>query len=1022
MTRARSLRNETAINSISPERAGGIMYDTLAYINEMQLQDANPLLLSKIYDSVAEMEADPAPVSDLDGSALLPGQLVCIVTGDPDDPEDGAVYRYDGTEDDTSSWTAVGRIGSAPYLEGFLYMGKAVLTPTPTDPGAPTQKVFYEASEPGTYGNFGNLVVNDGEIVYFKFDGDAWSKDVTGAASAKSVERKTGSYDKSGELVAGSPAEHSIAGPFSSGQIIRARCAGTASVASGAIKMRDDASTALASLSINGDSVELTLASDTDEIKFVTAGGNITASGKITYYVETGPALAPEQIAALQNDVSKNRNVLNISELFPTGGTGGTNVYATRADARAKCTIGSGLRKLGAILTYLTPSGWVLEEFVGSATSDWTTATRWRDLTEGSNVYVYTMGIGESRADVRNKVPWANRQTGAMVVYFDGLAWCIDQFINSDVSTWSTSRYETYWADLLKAGQTPNKKHSLEMAQGLAEQGIAVTGTPGTRGATYEVELQSGGIFVLSFEFKFPRDIQQTADTLQLAKLDKLSTGNVSGGFCIDIFKALPTAQAPFAQPYFGAGLNFYGIAQKNNAYGSRYRPSGTPNKQFVGKDAVAIRYAGDITQAANRDVVLTINDTGLVVKHSTNDAVIVSEPFPVSKSMNEWAATLATKCASGGAYDGIIEFVFLLVEGYSTDDLLRVADIPLVGDYSAQDANKGWQAFPCFLPYYDDEWHTIDVRVDFSKQTSRDVLVCLFDGTEISCPSTAPGVTGNGVFSATFTLGGSDILVRNFSFEQNKTQTGRPKIIVCMTHGISDGVYDPETPNAYITLGRMQWLLNTFKAHGFEHITYDEIAAYINGNGEVPDKCFTIIHDDQYYYRDWSDPLSSRFRQLMMQNNARVSFCPTITEMSYPERVAAMNKDKSFFCFHPHGLHGDGVATKHGYADFMTFYRTLFSDFRDKIGASNLYTYPEGKYDVNVIKLLGYLGICYSSLVGNNVIQLRNYADTQYLTQRTLTFTSRANNALSQPRLQIDDNDLTEERLAEYLDYMDSI
>jgi len=189
MNRARSLRNETAINSISPERAGGIMYDTLAYINEMQLQDANPLLLSKIYDSVAEMEADPAPVSDLDGSALLPGQLVCIVTGDPDDPEDGLVYRYDGTEDETSSWTAVGRIGSAPYLDGFLYMGKAVLTPTPTDPGAPTQKVFYEASEPGTYGNFGNLVVNEGEVVYFKFDGDAWSKDVTGAATKAQLDR-----------------------------------------------------------------------------------------------------------------------------------------------------------------------------------------------------------------------------------------------------------------------------------------------------------------------------------------------------------------------------------------------------------------------------------------------------------------------------------------------------------------------------------------------------------------------------------------------------------------------------------------------------------------------------------------------------------------------------------------------------------------------------------------------------------------------------------------------------------------
>ena len=235
MNRARSLRNETALNSISPERAGGIMYDTLAYINEMQLQGANPLLLSKIYDSVAEMEADPAPVSDLDGSALLPGQLVCIVTGDPDDPEDGLVYRYDGTEDDTSSWTAVGKIGSNPYLEGYQYMGKAVLTPTPTDPGVPTQKVFYQATESGTYGNFGNLVVNDGEAVNLKWDGTAWSKEVAEIATDSQLNRKTlqiiplnsaqkeDYYINTSDLVDTTETIRSILFPFTGRHIIKAK-------------------------------------------------------------------------------------------------------------------------------------------------------------------------------------------------------------------------------------------------------------------------------------------------------------------------------------------------------------------------------------------------------------------------------------------------------------------------------------------------------------------------------------------------------------------------------------------------------------------------------------------------------------------------------------------------------------------------------------------------------------------------------------------------------------------------------
>ena len=186
MQRAQALRKETALDSISPERAGGIMYDTLSYINQMQLQDANPILLSKIYSSVEAMQADTAPVSDITGKALRPGQVVVIVTSSTSSQDYGVVYRYNGIADGASSWTAVGKIGSSPYLEGYLYAG--IATPA-TDPQTAniTQRVFYRAVEPGTYTNFGGIVVNSGEVVNLKFDGSSWSKEVTGEASAASV-------------------------------------------------------------------------------------------------------------------------------------------------------------------------------------------------------------------------------------------------------------------------------------------------------------------------------------------------------------------------------------------------------------------------------------------------------------------------------------------------------------------------------------------------------------------------------------------------------------------------------------------------------------------------------------------------------------------------------------------------------------------------------------------------------------------------------------------------------------------
>ena len=159
--RAEALKEETALNSISPERAGGIMYDTLIYINQMQMQESNPLLISKIYASVAAMEADSAPVSDLTGRALVPGQVVCIVTPDTSSADYGVIYRYNGTTGGASSWSATGKIGSLPYMIGYQFKG--VATPS-TNPGTPDQKVFYLAFASGVYTNFDNTRVNDGEV------------------------------------------------------------------------------------------------------------------------------------------------------------------------------------------------------------------------------------------------------------------------------------------------------------------------------------------------------------------------------------------------------------------------------------------------------------------------------------------------------------------------------------------------------------------------------------------------------------------------------------------------------------------------------------------------------------------------------------------------------------------------------------------------------------------------------------------------------------------------------------------
>ena len=213
LARALSLRQETALNSITPNRAGGIMYDTLLVLNQMQLEGGS-LLISKVYASVSAMEADTTPTSDLTGRALKPGQLVVIVTSDSSSSDMGSEYRFNGP----GSWTYVGKVGGLPLdtvptqsstkgitsggvytalaamnAEGYKYMGLATPGSGGTAPGTPNQPVFYIAG-PGSYPNFGSITVASGYLGFIKYSSGSWT--VESVAVGKDYDEQISSLDE----------------------------------------------------------------------------------------------------------------------------------------------------------------------------------------------------------------------------------------------------------------------------------------------------------------------------------------------------------------------------------------------------------------------------------------------------------------------------------------------------------------------------------------------------------------------------------------------------------------------------------------------------------------------------------------------------------------------------------------------------------------------------------------------------------------------------------------------------------
>ena len=70
--------------------------------------------------------------------------------------------------------------------EGYTFLGVATIS---TNPTTPEGKAYYLAGAAGTYSNFGNIVVAADEVALLVWNGTAWSKVVTGAASKSEVSR-----------------------------------------------------------------------------------------------------------------------------------------------------------------------------------------------------------------------------------------------------------------------------------------------------------------------------------------------------------------------------------------------------------------------------------------------------------------------------------------------------------------------------------------------------------------------------------------------------------------------------------------------------------------------------------------------------------------------------------------------------------------------------------------------------------------------------------------------------------------
>ena len=338
--------------------------------------------------------------------------------------------------------------------EGYQFMGMA----TPTNPATaqtPDYKCFYLATTPGTYTNLGGLVVADGEVALLKYD-SSWTKEVTGIATAAQLNQL--GQELSADIA-------SIDGTINLvGFLIK-----DSGIDEDGTKVTNN-NRSIVFIRVAKDSPEITIECDKPIVSWnyysgypeISTGSNFMSPRVVTSATTRGVRDGASYIIIMLNtsdgyptyirasqsgnyktQESINRMIINVSQLFPTGGIDGSNIY-TKSGARA--IVPESQRTKGTILVYNYANTILCEQYCWEYTdnTDWVYGNHWNLLNDKSILNLNALANVQSfnsRSDALDRVPEPLRIKGAIITYYLDNGGYTERF-NGDVWTKSEASWD----------------------------------------------------------------------------------------------------------------------------------------------------------------------------------------------------------------------------------------------------------------------------------------------------------------------------------------------------------------------------------------------------------------------------------------------------------------------------------------------------------------------------------------------------------------------------------------------------
>lgn len=465
---------------------------------------------------------------------------------------------------------------------GYQYAG--IATPT-TNPGTPDQNVFYIASTAGTYTNFGGLVLADGEIAILKWNG-AWSKDSTGAASLEKL-------NQLGQKLAGeilySANKTIAAGGY---RVIITDAPTVQEDKIGYVKVTglNEGTVSLATsgwsgVLINfkgGEKIYCTIPADRPNIVVANKDNEpLDASTQIS--IEIGVdginSLLGKEIQDSES-FKKSIPFMDISKLYPTSGTDGTDVY-TQTNARNIVPV--NMREKGLILMYKTANGIVIEQFPGDDVSN----TRW--------VYGgwHTLGISDfinlntyhSKSDsytdadeAKGAVPLYWRRGGIIIRFKLASGWVTMQ-LNNDSWTTADDKWQTiatnedigYLLETIRYSATEYRLDKSDLINGYRANATSPVGSSSIRVTTRElIKVNKGDVItLLDYNFSYYFTVwNDSLDTIIQTKNYNFSRATIAqDGYLLLLIenRVSPSSTIDVADVYDKIIISRYGVFEKPN-------------------------------------------------------------------------------------------------------------------------------------------------------------------------------------------------------------------------------------------------------------------------------------------------------------------------------------------------------------------------------------------------------------------------------------------------------------------------